>query len=155
MQDYRAILVLVGSPMTLYERIHSKSIALLDPDPWIRGSLSFLFQCESCRLAAFDNIADGLLALQTQRFDIIMCDYAMGGEDGIAFLKQAGRIQPGAVRVLTGGYPLGEIAELAARAGIDGCLQKPFTLEGLERTLGGLIDDDAKVDGNSSGETVA
>ncbi len=127
--------------MTLYEKIHSKTIALLDPDPWIRGSLSFLFQCESCRLAAFDNVGDGLRALETEHFDIIMCDYAMGDKNGIDFLTDAGRIQPGAVRILTAAYPLGEIAERAASAGIDGCLQKPFTLEGLEKTLGGLIDD--------------
>ncbi len=141
--------------MTLYEKIHSKTIALLDPDPWIRGSLSFLFQCESCRLMAFDNVADGLRALQTQRFDIIMCDYAMGHDEGIAFLKQAGRIQPGAVTILTAGYPLGEVAALAAGAGIHGCLQKPFTLEGLEKTLGGLIHDDATDGGESSGKTNA
>ncbi len=141
--------------MALYEKIHSKTIALLDPDPWIRGSLSFLFQCESCRLMAFDNVADALRALETEHFDVIMCDYGMGDKDGIAFLRHAGRIQPGAVRILTAGYPLGEIAELAACAGIDGCLQKPFTLDGLEKTLGGLIDDDAADDGESSGKTVA
>ncbi len=128
--------------MTLYEKIHSKTIALLDADPWIRGSLAFLFQCESCRLSAFDNVADGLRALETEHFDIIMCDYGMGEQGGIEFLRHAGRMQPGAVKILTAGYPLGEIAELAARAGIDGCLQKPFTLEGLEKTLGDLVDDD-------------
>ena len=141
--------------MTLYEKIHRKTIALVDPDPWIRGSLSFLFQCESCRLTAFDNAADGLNALESEHFDVIMCDYAMGDKDGIAFLIDAGRIQPEAVRILTAVYPLGEIAERAARAGIDGCLQKPFTLEGLEKTLGGLIDDDATDDRDSSGKTVA
>lgn len=141
--------------MTLYEKINSKTIALLDPDPWIRGSLSFLFQCESCRLSAFDNAVDGLRALETERFDIIMCDYGIGEQGGIEFLRQAGSMQPGAVRILTAGYPFGEIAELAARAGIDGCLLKPFTLEGLEKTLGGLIDDDAKDAGVSIGKTDA
>lgn len=141
--------------MTLYEKLHSKTIALLDPDPWIRGSLSFLFQCASCRLMAFDNVADGLRALETEHFDIIVCDHGMGDQGGIEFLRNAGRIQPGAVRILTAGYPLGEIAELAARAGIDGCLQKPFTLEGLEKTLGGLIDDESANRRIETGRTIA
>ncbi len=129
--------------MTLCEKIRAKSVALLDPDPWITGSLSLLFQAESCRLKAFDNLADGLRALETERFDIIICDYRIDDQDGIAFLRKAGHLQPGAARILTAGYPLGEIADIAEREGIDGCLQKPFTLEGLEKTLGGLLDDDS------------
>ncbi len=136
--------------MTLYEKIRKKRIVLLDPDPWIRGSLSLLFQCEACRLWEFDNVADGMQALRTERFDIIICDYGMGEEGGISFLRQAGRVQPGAVRILTAGYPLGDIADAAAREGIDGCLQKPFTLDALEKTLGGLIDDDSTGDGSSA-----
>ncbi len=132
--------------MTLYEKIRTKSIALVDPDPWITGSLSLLFQSESCRVKAFDNATDGLRALETERYDIIICDYRVGDQDGIVFLRRAGHVQPGAVRILTGGYPLGEIADIAEREGIDGCLQKPFTLEGLEKTLGGLIDDDSADD---------
>jgi len=129
--------------MTLYEKIRNKRIILLDPDPWIRGALSLLFQCESCRFTDFDNVTDGMQALQTERFDVIICDYGMGAEGGISFLKQAGRVQPGAVRILTAGYPLGDIADVAAREGIDGCLQKPFTLDALEKTLGALIADDS------------
>ncbi len=129
--------------MTLCGKIRTKSIALLDPDPWITGSLSLLFQAESCRLQAFDNAADGLRALETQRFDIIICDHRIDDQDGIAFLREAARLQPGAARILTAGYPLGEIADIAEREGIDGCLQKPFTLEGLAKTLGALLDDDS------------
>lgn len=129
--------------MTLYEKIRNKRIILLDPDPWIRGALSLLFQCESCRFTDFDNVTDGTLALQTERFDVIICDYGMGAEGGISFLKHAGRVQPGAVRILTAGYPLGDIADVAAREGIDGCLQKPYTLDALEKTLGALIADDS------------
>ncbi len=136
--------------MTLYEKIRDKKIALLDPDPWIRGSLSLLFQCEACRLAEFDNVADGMRALRSEHFDVIICDYGVGDEGGIAFLRQAGRVQPGAVRILTAGYPLGDIADVAAREGIDGCLQKPFTLDALEKTLGGLIDDDSTGSGSSA-----
>ena len=135
---------------TLYEKIRKKSIVLLDQDPWIRGSLSLLFQCEACRFAEFDNVAEGMQALRNEQFDVIICDYGMGDEGGIAFLREAGHVQPGAVRILTAGYPLGDIADVAAREGIDGCLQKPFTLDALEKTLGGLIDDDSTGNGNSA-----
>jgi len=126
--------------MTLYDKLRTKTIALLDPDPWIRDSLSLLFQCELCRFVTFDNVADGIRAVETGHFDIIICDYGVPGMDGITFLRQAGRFQPDAIRILIAGYPVGEIAEVAARAGIHDCLQKPFTLDSLERTLGGLVD---------------
>ncbi len=116
------------------------TIALVDPDPWIRDSLSLLFQCEVCRFLAFDNVADGIRAVETGRLDIIICDYGMPGIDGITFLREAGRFQPGAIRILIAGYPVGEIADIAALEGIDECLQKPFTLDALEKTLAGLID---------------
>lgn len=126
--------------MTLYEKLRTKTIMLLDPDPWIRDSLSLLFQCEVCRFLAFDNVADGARALDGGRFDIIICDYAMPGTDGISFLRQAGRAQPDAIRILIAGYPVGDLAEIAAREGIHDCLQKPFTLDAFERTLRGIVD---------------
>lgn len=127
--------------MTLYEKLRTKTILLLDADPWIRDSLTLLFQCEVCRFESFDNVAEGLQAVETGRFDIVICDHGMPGMDGITFLREAGRIQPDAIRILIAGYPVGEIAEVAARAGIHGCLQKPFTLDALEKTLGGLVDE--------------
>jgi len=126
--------------VTLYEKLRTKTIVLLDPDPWIRDSLSLLFQCEVCRFLAFDNVAEGIRAVETGRLDIIICDYGMPGMDGIAFLREAGRSQPGAIRILIAGYPVGEIADIAALEGIDDCLQKPFTLDALEKILGRLVD---------------
>lgn len=126
--------------MTLYEKIRTKTILLLDPDPWIRDSLTLLFQFEVCRFVTFDNVAEGMKAVENGRFDIIICDHGMPGMDGITFLSEAGHFQPDAIRILIAGYPVGEIAEVAARAGIHGCLRKPFTLEALENTLGVLID---------------
>lgn len=127
--------------MTLYEKLRTRTILLLDADPWIRDSLTLLFQCAVCRFVTFDNIAEGRDAVKTRQFDIIICDYGMPGMDGITFLSEAGRFRPDAIRILIAGYPVGEIAELAARAGIHGCLQKPFTLEALEKILGGLVDE--------------
>ncbi len=126
--------------MTLYEKLRTRTIALVDPDPWIRDSLSLLFQCEVCRFLPFDNVADGIRAVETMPFDIIICDYAMPGMDGVTFLRQAGIFQPDAIRILIAGYPVGEIADVAAREGIDDCLQKPFSVDALEKTLSDLID---------------
>ena len=126
--------------MALYDKLRTMSIALLDPDPWIRDSMSLLFGCEVCRFLTFENVADGIRAVETRRFDIIICDYGMPGMDGVTFLSLAGRRQPDAIRILIAGYPVGDLAEVAARAGIHGCLQKPFSVETLEGTLGKLID---------------
>ncbi|MGE5190024.1 MAG: response regulator [Gemmatimonadota bacterium] len=139
--------------MVLYKRLRTKTVALVDPDPWIRDSLSLLFQCAVCRLRAFDTVWDGLRGLETERFDIVICDYGMPGMDGIRFLTEAAARQPGAKRILIAGYPLGELADAAARAGIDGCLQKPFTLDELEKTLWGVVDTSPVTPGEPVGGT--
>lgn len=137
--------------MTLYEKLRPKTIMLLDPDPWIRDSLTLLFRCEVCPFVTFDNVAEGMKAVETGRFDIIICDYEMPGMDGITFLREAGRFRPDAIRILIAGYPVGEIAEVAARTGIHGCLHKPFTLDALEKTLGRLVDWIPARSGQSTG----
>lgn len=125
--------------MTLYEKLRTRKIALVDADPWIRDSLSLFFQCEVCRLLTFASVADGIRAVETGRFDIIICDYGLPGMDGVTFLKNAARIQPDSIRILIAGYPVGELAEIAARDGIHACLQKPFTLDAFERMLEPLV----------------
>lgn len=140
--------------MTLYEKLRTKSIMLLDPDPWIRDSLTLLFQCEVCRFLAFDNVADAARALDGARFDIIICDYGIPGTDGISFLRQAVRAQPGAITILIAGYPVGDLADLAAREGIHDCLQKPFTLDAFERTLGGIVGRIPAESGRTAGTGV-
>jgi len=137
--------------MTLYEKLRTRAILLLDVDPWIRDSLTLLFQCAVCRFVTFDNVAEGMKAVETRRFDIIICDHGMPGVDGITFLKEAGRFRPDAIRILIAGYPVGEIAEVAARAGIHGCLQKPFTLDALEKILGGLVGESTAGAGQPAG----
>lgn len=126
--------------MTHFEKLGARTIALLDPDPWIRDSFSLFFECTDCRLRVFDNVADALRAVETERFDVIICDHGMPGVDGVAFLKEAGRLRPDAVRILVAGYPVDEVAEMAAREGIHNCLQKPFTVDAFERILRELVD---------------
>lgn len=125
--------------MRLAERFGNRMILVIDGDRWIRDSLSLLFECEGCRFMAFDNAADGLRAIAAERFDIIICDNGSPGIDGVDFLERAGKIRPEAIRILTAGYPIGEIAAVAARAGIHHCIPKPFTFDVLEKSLRRLL----------------
>ncbi len=139
--------------MALYQNLRTKTIALVEPDPWIRDSLSLLSQCALCRLVAFDNAADGIRAVESGPFDVIICDHGLPGVDAIAFLEHAGRCQPAATRILIAGYPVGTLEEAATRAGVHACLQKPFSLDALERAVGGGADSLAAPGGAQAAET--
>ena len=126
--------------MDFYEELKNRKILLVEDDPWIRDSLSLFFRNKGCRLVALESVKEAIAAIDEESFDIVICDYWMPHMDGLSFLAQVGRTQPDTIRILLSAFPVGEVASDAGRTDIHDFLQKPLTIEGMERSLGRLME---------------
>jgi DNA-binding NarL/FixJ family response regulator len=72
----------------------------------------------------FSNVADALLALSTEKFDVILSDYQMPGMDGIEFLKKVKEKHNGIPFVLFTGKGREEVAIEAINNGADFYIRK-------------------------------
>src|SRR5580658_7295210 len=66
------------------------------------------------------------LRLAARRYDVIVCDHMMPGEQGLDFLSRAMELMPSTKRILVTAYTSPEfIARSVAIGGLSACLVKP------------------------------
>ena len=119
----------------LYRELGVMSILLVENDPWTRDSLSLFFQIEGCRLTAAANADEAIAALSAGQYDLILCEFWLPDLVGLSLLKLYGNRQPGATKFLITAYLSHQAAEEVVQAGIHDVIQKPFTVERLEKSL--------------------
>jgi DNA-binding NtrC family response regulator len=118
-----------------YKELGVGGILLIEDDPWSRDSLTLFFRIVECRMQSAANAKEAVMAMSRDRFDLILCECQLPGMSGITVLKMLENIQPGAVKFLFTSYPVGKLAEEAARSGIHEVIRKPFTMATLEEAL--------------------
>ena len=67
-------------------------------------------------------------ALETEHFDVIICDFRLPGINGMEFFKQAIQTHPDTIRVLISGYGNEETIAEAFDVGVHEFMKKPFSL---------------------------
>jgi CheY-like chemotaxis protein len=110
-------------------------ILLIDDDEWIRDSLSIFFEAEGCRIVSVETAEEGLEALRSQEYDIIITDYKLPGMDGIEFLKQIQTSQQNAKKIMITAYKSEALVREAKKAGVQHLIAKPFTSDTIEASL--------------------
>ena len=66
-----------------------KKMLLIDGDEGIRKSLSLFFGSRHCRLHTAENGVQGLHALDTELYEIILCEELLPDMNGINFLQNS------------------------------------------------------------------
>ncbi|UCD82290.1 MAG: response regulator [Desulfobacterales bacterium] len=127
--------------MDIFSKLRNMKILLIDDDEWIRDSLSIFFEAEGCRIVSVETAEEGLEALRSQDYDIIITDYKLPGMDGIEFLRQIQGSQQNAKKVLITAYKSELVVEEAKKAGVQHLIAKPFTSETIEASLTFLTAD--------------
>ena len=104
---------------------------------------------ESCRRILSDagmtveTAADALAALglleKGQRFDLMVTDIKMPGQDGFSLLAKVKACHPGLAVLIMTGYLVGDIRRQAQRLGAS-CLSKPFTPDELVDAVAATVD---------------
>jgi DNA-binding response OmpR family regulator len=121
--------------MDLYELLRNRKILLVVDDPWIRDSLGQFLRDKGCRVVALEGAPSGIFVLETNRFDIVICDHGPPKLDGLAYIALARRALPDAILILLTGDRAEAVRPEAERAGVDEIIGKPFTVETMERTI--------------------
>ena len=102
------------------------TVMLVDDEPLILDSIGQELQ-ESCKLYTASSAAEGDLLLAARRYDVIVCDHMLPGEQGLDFLMRVGELVPSTKRILMTGYTNPEfISRSMAIAGLSACLVKPI-----------------------------
>jgi two-component system, cell cycle sensor histidine kinase and response regulator CckA len=74
-----------------------------------------------------------------EKIDLVILDMIMPGMSGTETFERLKAIDPGVNVLLSSGYPLNGPAEDILRRGCRGFIQKPFTIEQLDRKIRGLL----------------
>lgn len=127
--------------MDVFSKLRNMKILLIDDDEWIRDSLGIFFEAEGCSIAAVETAEEGLEAIRSQDYDLIITDYKLPGMDGIEFLRQIQTSKPNVIKILITAYKSELVIEEAKKAGVQHLIAKPFTSETIEASLTFLTAD--------------
>ena len=110
-------------------------ILLVDDEQNVLNALRRELQGEY-EIEAYTNPAEALQRCHAARFDLVVADYQMPDMDGIQFLKQFGKLQPEAMRlILSGQADAGVLANAINETHIYRFINKPWDQAELAGTL--------------------
>ncbi len=92
-------------------------------DAYIHG----VFGMYRLEVQCFEHADAALQDAHEQQYDVVICDYAMPGQDGIEFLHELRELQPDAVRILiSGAADLDVLVAAVNKAGVNYFVGKPW-----------------------------
>lgn len=110
-------------------------ILIVDDEPETREILKYSLSKSNCRVTT---AADGLEALdqiKSHRFDIVITDIRMPNKTGMEVLEEVKRRSPSTDVILMTAYAGLDNAIAALKGGASDYIQKPFTLDEMERVV--------------------
>ena len=101
-------------------------VLLVDDEPLLLSALAEELK-ETCRLYTARSAAEAELRLAARRYDVIVCDHMLPGEQGLDFLARTVDMVPSTRRILMTGYTSPEfISRSMSLGGLSACLVKPI-----------------------------
>lgn len=125
--------------MINFNELKEVRILLVDDDEFIRDSLSIAFRNKGCCMQAAETAEEGLEALKTERYDLIISDLRLPGQGGLEFFKAVRTAQPETLCVLITAYRDINVASQASAIGIHDFIEKPFSVGVLVQSLSRLV----------------
>jgi response regulator RpfG family c-di-GMP phosphodiesterase len=101
-------------------------VLLVDDEPLLLESLGAELK-DSCKVFTAASAAEADLKLVARRYDVIVCDHMLPGEQGLDFLMRTMEMIPSTRRILMTGYTSPEfITRSTSLGGLSACLVKPL-----------------------------
>src|SRR5438270_5013338 len=111
-------------------------ILLVDHDEAVRTSLAAVLQVGGFRVTAAATVSQALGLINTEPFDVLLCDLRMpGAGDGFTVVSAMRHINPKAVTLVFTGYPALQEAMDAILLQADEILIKPMAIPDLLRLI--------------------
>ena len=112
-----------------------KKILLVDKSQIIRHSLGLCLSFMGFDVIVAQSLEQGRSAIQSEPFDVVICDHQSPGFDGLDLLNMSMLIQPNAVRIVMVNSLGCANPRLAYRMGVHEILSKPFSLINLKNAI--------------------
>ena len=121
--------------------LKTRKVLLIDDDEWIRNALRYYFNKKTSLFNTFDNAELALEHIKEEAYDVVICDYKLPGMNGITFFKKLQEFCPGAIKILITAYGDDAIKSEANEIGLNDFIEKPFSANIIEESVGNLIKE--------------
>ncbi len=118
----------------------AQSILVVEDELGMREILELMLQRMGYRVELAHNGRRALEILESQRFDLLLCDIRLGDLTGLDVLKFAKAKDPETVAIMISAYATTETAVEAMNLGAYDYVPKPFDMEELENTIHKALD---------------
>lgn len=122
------------------------SILVIDDDRAVLATIKILLERAAHTVEAVDNSRNGLQLIETQSFDLLICDIFMPGMDGFETMRQVHQLRPEMPVIVISGQQFSLASEhapdflhMATRLGAVSSLQKPFKPSELLAVVNGSL----------------
>lgn len=120
-------------------------VHVVDPDLQTCETLSLLFRLEGFQTAFSVNIDGFLAALERRRPDVVVANFELAGEEGLALLKRVKALRMGMPVFMIENRPDVEAAVVAMKAGATDVVTKPIDNEQLVRLVREALRQDIHI----------
>jgi DNA-binding NtrC family response regulator len=126
--------------MEAFKKLENIRLLLVEDDEMIRDALQMVFVKKGSQVEAFETAEEGLEAMKSKEFDVVISDFRLPGVDGLDFMKTVKDTQPNTVRALVTAYRDYGLSKKAYEVGVHLFYEKPFSLKVLSNALADLLE---------------
>ncbi len=119
----------------------TSKILLIDDDPNLRESLGEVLRVEGYQVGAAASGEEGLDALKTENYDLVLLDIRLPGLDGEVIMREIYNYHPETVMIIISGFGSLESAITAIRLGVKDYFIKPYQVDELINAVCRALSD--------------
>lgn len=115
-------------------------ILVVDDERSMRELLDYMLSRQGYQIALAENGRKAVSIIQSEDFDLILCDIRLGDITGLEVLRAAKRKNPGAIVIMISAFATTETAVEAMNEGAYDYVPKPFDNDELRNTIASALE---------------
>lgn len=115
----------------LCEQLSGKKVLLIEDNETVLRALHTAFDYSGCIVTSVATAEEGLVEIDREMFDLIVCDYRLPGKNGAQFFADAEPHTKHSVKILMSAYGFSDFPHDEKNVSIDAFFEKPFSLREL------------------------